>query len=86
MKVHDDLFRICGVVDKKEFAWIPHTEHKLVDYKIEPPIYRLYVEVNGAVLEFKHPINEGLDYLRNNIQGHVNKVKTRRSNAKIITV
>jgi hypothetical protein len=84
MRVNNDLYRICGIVDKKEFAWIPHTEHKLVDYIIEPPHYRLLVEVNGNIEEYVHPVNEGLDYLRNLINKRLNAKKQSRANVKII--
>lgn len=85
MRVHSDLFRICGIVDKKDFAWVPNTEHKIIDYKIEPPIYKLFVDINGNIIEFDHPIHEGLEYLRNNIRKHVNGIKEKRSRARIIS-
>jgi hypothetical protein len=84
MRVNNDLFRICGVVDKKEFAWVPFTDHKIVDYRIEPPIYRLFVEVQGTVLEFEHPIDQGLDYLRNKIDEHLNQKKEQRSKVRMV--
>lgn len=86
MKVHSDLYRLCGILDKKEFVWVPHTEHKLVEYRIEPPNYRLWVNILGEEVEFTHPIDQGLDYLRNNINEYLETKKKKRSNIrKVLT-
>jgi len=84
MKVHDSLYQLCGVVDKKEFAWVPFTEHKLVDYKIELPNYILYVDVNGKIIEFIHPVHENLEHLRNNINKYLGKTREKTHKARIV--
>jgi len=84
MRINSDLYRVCGIVDKKEFAWIPFTNHKLVDYRIEPPSYRLFVDVHGVVLEFIQPMELNLDHLRQQIEEHLEQKKQIRSRVRII--
>ena len=85
MRVHDELYNICGIVDRKDHVRIPHTDYNLVDYKIEPPIYKMLVEINGEIIEFPHPINLGLDHLIDKINKYTGNIKSRHSRAKIVT-
>jgi len=86
MKVHDELFHLCGQVDRTEKAVrIPSTDYNLVDYRIEPPVYRLYVDINGEIVEFLHPINTGLQKLIDELKKRSGAVKQRHLRAKIVT-
>ena len=84
MKVHSELYKLCGILDKKDWVWVPGTPHRMVDYRIEPPIYRLWVNINGEEVEFTHPIHEGLDHLNDNINKYLETKKSKRTNSRIV--
>lgn len=86
MKVHNELYNLCGLVDRTEKpVRIPSTDFNLVDYRIEPPVYRLYIDINGQIKEFTHPINMGLQSLVDELKNQSGQIKQRHARAKIVT-